>query len=335
MNRYRVGIVGTGHIADSIDDDPKRKGIWSHASAYREFNRTKLTAACDIDRKALVMFGRKWGVKNLFTDYRKMLENEKIDILSICTPTKTHYEIVKNAIDYDIKAIFCEKPLAFSYRECKDIADRCRKRRIVFAVNYFRRWDNLYLKIKELIDDKRLGQLKTLAAYSNTALYMNTSHMIDLILMLCGRITAVSGRLDASYIREVHGLPDPGGIFHFTTEKGVEGILYGNGDSRLKHQFEIDLQFTQGRIRSSNYGSKNELFVYKPSLQFSGLLELKKEKFPRYLPNERVVSAIRNIVDVIEGKRSAINCSGEDAAESVKVIETFYKTSGTRKMVEL
>ena len=254
MKIYNVGIIGTGQIAGSIDDDRKRKSVWSHAGAYKLCTRTKIVAACDIDHERLESFGKSWKVGRLYRDYRDMLKSEEIDIVSICAPTKTHYEILKNVAGCGIKAIFCEKPLAFSYKQCSQAVDICRKNNVLLAVNYFRRWDNLYLKIKEIIDSKQFGTIKTMVSYSNTALYMNASHMIDLMLMLGGRISKVYGKMDSSFVRKVHGLEDPGGIFHFTTESGMEELLYAAGDSQLKHQFEIDLQFTNGRIRSSCYG---------------------------------------------------------------------------------
>ena len=51
-----------------------------------------------------------------------MLKNEKIDILSICTPTKTHYEIIKYALKFsNIKAIFLEKPSTFKSIQTKKL----------------------------------------------------------------------------------------------------------------------------------------------------------------------------------------------------------------------
>ena len=45
---YRVGIIGVGQIAYSIDHDNSRKFIWSHAKAYELHKKTKLVTASDI-----------------------------------------------------------------------------------------------------------------------------------------------------------------------------------------------------------------------------------------------------------------------------------------------
>ena len=65
MKIYNVGIIGTGQIAGSIDDDRKRKSVWSHAGAYKLCTRTKIVAACDIDHERLESFGKSWKVGRL------------------------------------------------------------------------------------------------------------------------------------------------------------------------------------------------------------------------------------------------------------------------------
>ena len=45
---YRVGIIGVGQIAYSIDHDNTRKFIWSHAKAYEFHRNTNLVAATDL-----------------------------------------------------------------------------------------------------------------------------------------------------------------------------------------------------------------------------------------------------------------------------------------------
>lgn len=323
---YTSAIIGLGQIAYAIDNDPLRLGIWSHYNTYLYTDNINLLSVCDSDPKKVIKFiDDKGSLFNRYFDYKKMIEHDMPDIVSICTPTQTHYQIVKDIVKYPIKAIFCEKPLSYTPQECREIIAYCKDADIILAVNYMRRWDNLYLRIKELM--KELGELKSIVCYTNTALYMNASHMIDLIYMLCGNIETVYGKLDNSYVREVHGVKDPGGIFHFTTMNKAEGLLYAYCDDKIKHQFEIDLQFTNGRITSSEDGHRNSIAVYSSSLNRSNMKELIYNKI-NFIPNERMMGAIQDIVNVIEKKKYKVNCSGEDALKSVIFIKSCCDSEG-------
>ena len=110
---YNAAIIGCGRIGGMMDDDPKRKKIMTHAASYAHCPDVRLAAASDIDRTRLDSFGKRWQVEYLYTDYTDMLEKEDIDILSICTHSDSHHEIIKKALECNdgIKAVFCEKQI--------------------------------------------------------------------------------------------------------------------------------------------------------------------------------------------------------------------------------
>ena len=54
--------------------------------------RTVLKAICDPDRDKLKAFSKKWGVDDAFTSLEEMIESQRIDIISICSPTERHFE---------------------------------------------------------------------------------------------------------------------------------------------------------------------------------------------------------------------------------------------------
>lgn len=106
---YKVGIIGLGQIAYSIDKDPNRKIIWSHIKAYQSIAKTEISCVCDMDELLVNTIKDECDIPKGYVDYNLMLEENNIDIVSICTPINNHIEIIKKCVDFGVKAIFCEK----------------------------------------------------------------------------------------------------------------------------------------------------------------------------------------------------------------------------------
>jgi len=81
------------------------------------------------------LWRRLKAVKNLFPrvktsfDYKEIFKNKEIDAVCIASPTNTHFQLAKEALEAD-KHVLCEKPLALIPEEClelKDLADKIRE----------------------------------------------------------------------------------------------------------------------------------------------------------------------------------------------------------------
>ena len=103
---FRAGIVGCGRIGSEFDDDPLRRTISTHAGAYTAESDVELVAVSDLDKEKLQKCGKRWNVASLYQDYRVMLKEQNLDVLSICTWNSTHLDVVKEAVASGVKAIF-------------------------------------------------------------------------------------------------------------------------------------------------------------------------------------------------------------------------------------
>ena len=104
---FKTAIIGCGKIAGGYDRSVRTEWSLTHAGAYHLCLSTKLVAVADPDFDTLKAFQEKWHIDQGYTDYREMLENETIDILSLPLPTEYHFEAFKAAVEHDISAIFC------------------------------------------------------------------------------------------------------------------------------------------------------------------------------------------------------------------------------------
>ena len=127
-NKLNGAIIGCGRIGSEFDSVPVNKAAFSHAGAYCLHPKSRLVSAADLDQTKLMSFSKKWGIVRVYKDYREMLRSEKIDILSICTPASTHWQILRDACEFSVKAVYCEKPISDNVKDAEKMVKLCRDR---------------------------------------------------------------------------------------------------------------------------------------------------------------------------------------------------------------
>ncbi|GAB4567806.1 MAG: Gfo/Idh/MocA family oxidoreductase [Anaerolineae bacterium] len=105
-----VGIIGTGGIART------------HLRGYSYLvdEGVRVVAVCDTISERAREFAAPIGA-DVYQDYRELLARQDVRIVSICTPSFTHYEISADALRAG-KAVLCEKPVASSLRELDELS---------------------------------------------------------------------------------------------------------------------------------------------------------------------------------------------------------------------
>lgn len=276
---YRAAIVGCGAIAGRNDAGRAGRASaspLSHAGAYRASSATTLVAAADVDEIRLKQFGQDWGVNSLYADYRELLQKEKIDILSICTPTHLHAGMIQEACKQGVAAIFCEKPLASSPAEARAAIEACLGSGTVLAVNYFRRWNTTLEDLAGRLADGTMGQIRRVNAYYTKGIVGNGTHAVDLILWLVGRIKSVQ----ALRSLRTHG-DDIAVDALCLTETDVPCYLQAceQGDFNI---LELDLLTDRGRIRLAQNGRRLERYIVKedPHYRQYAILDAEPEVTP-------------------------------------------------------
>ncbi|MCL5073111.1 MAG: Gfo/Idh/MocA family oxidoreductase [Actinobacteria bacterium] len=140
----KVAIIGAGYIG----------GV--HANACSKLKNAKVVALADKD------FGKaKMMAKNLnaepYNDFDKLLSNEDIDVVAICTPTFLHREMVEKSAKAR-KHIFCEKPVALTIDETKQMIKAIKKYNVKSMVGHVLRFWPEYVMAKDIIMDGTIGK---------------------------------------------------------------------------------------------------------------------------------------------------------------------------------
>jgi len=195
-----------------------------------EFN---LTAASDIDSKKGEKIQKQFNIK-FYSDYKEMLLKEKPDVVSICTPNSLHAEQTITAVEMGIKGIYCEKPMAVNLEEAEKMVNVCKEKGVHLVIGHQRRLGEDLKKIKELMDNGILGDVRLIRAQCAGDILSDGTHAIDSILWLNNDIESewVVGQVH----REIPSDDKFTGFrYGHIIEKGGMAIL------RLKNNIRIEL----------------------------------------------------------------------------------------------
>jgi len=157
----RVGVIGCGIMGSAV------------ARVYAMLDSVRLVALADVREDAVNALGDELDVAARYTDYRRMLERESLDAVSVATPDAAHTEPVLAALEAGCH-VLVEKPLATRQAQaeaiCRAVAQTGRK----LQVAYNHRWLAPYHKVKELAASGELGDPVLASARKNNPISVPT-----------------------------------------------------------------------------------------------------------------------------------------------------------------
>ncbi|MDO8499654.1 MAG: Gfo/Idh/MocA family oxidoreductase [bacterium] len=328
MKPIKTAIVGLGNITHGYADMPsvvKRMKFPTHLSALKQDKRFLLVAGSDPEAKSRLAFQKKVGARvNVYSDLAEMLAREKIGLLVIATPTRTHYEVATAAIKSGVQAILCEKPIASSVVEATKLIKLAKKHQVTLAVNYFRSFDAGYLRLRQFIKSQSLGGLLGVNVnYSNGILNTGT-HLINILEKLVQPFDTVIGLHDSG----IANSPDP--TINFAAKMGAITVFFrglNNSDYRL---FEMDLFFKGGRVKVAS--DKLEQWSIHSDDGFSFLQPNKKSALTIDI-NRSLLDVYDNIYKHLNGGGS-LSCTAVDAWHALSVADCAVRVNNsTRELV--
>lgn len=320
---YRAAVIGCGAIGSSIEDDIRSASYrmslpFGHAPVYHSLSRTELVAGADPDPARRAAFAARWDLPpdRLYADYAELLSRERIDIVSIATPTPLHAGIALAAVEAGVKAIFLEKPVAGSLADAERVIAACAGAGIPLAVNHTRRGDNLYRQAKQLIDDGVIGPLHSIVIHAASQLMWNGTHAFDLANYFNGDRPAawLVGQLDSAPPL------DPGGRAFFEYENGVRAYIDGGaGHPMLMRAEAIG---PNGRIVIGNY----ELELWRTDETHPRRVLL-QHPFPQVLPAASpMTNLVNELLDAVEGGPPPVS-TGATAIRALELIAALYDSA--------
>ena len=117
-----------------------------------------IAALCDVDSAILDRVGAEYPKAKKYTDFRKMIESEKLDGVVVATPDHNHAYISVWAMKHGIH-VYCEKPLAQTIQECRVMAKVAAETKVITQMGTSSTAEPRTLRTMEMVQSGVLGEI--------------------------------------------------------------------------------------------------------------------------------------------------------------------------------
>lgn len=286
MNKVRVGVIGVGHLG-SI-----------HARIYKEIEGCSLTAVCDVDQIRLSEISNNLNVPG-YADYKELYD--KVDAVSIATPTKLHYQIACDFLKHNIHTLV-EKPFTLSLKEADSLIKIAKRKRLILQVGHVERFNSAFSATQKLIKDPKFIECHRLSPFPNRSLDIGVVldvmiHDIDIVL---GLVDSPIKKIEAVGVPVLTNFEDIANA-RLTFKNGCICNLTA---SRISDELMRKIRIFQMNTYISLDYRNEEAFIYKktPSGITKESLPIEKEQPLQKELASFIDCVIRNIPPLVSGE---------------------------------
>ena len=340
MTTVRFAIIGCGRISPS------------HLDGIKNAPHAELVAVCDVIEEKAKKAAIENGLDKWYTSAEEMLENEKIDVCCILTPSGLHSKYACVAARHKVN-VLCEKPLDVTREKMQEMIDCCKENGVKLGAIFQRRTYDAAIKVKNLLQNGALGRVTLAEAslmeyrdqeYYNSdgwrgtieldgggALMNQGIHGIDLISWMMGGIHSVYAHCER-LIWDIEA--EDTAVVNVKFKNGALGVIKGAttaypGSDTIFSFYgpEGSISFGNSSFYSWNFKDKT---VEKPSIygNMGGQnCHYSTTNICHTIQIEDMATAI------IENRDPMI--TGEDAKSSVDIVLAIYESAATGKEIIL
>jgi UDP-2-acetamido-3-amino-2,3-dideoxy-glucuronate N-acetyltransferase len=177
----QIGLIGGGRWGQNL---------------IREFNELgALRKICEIDKELIEKYKKMYPKIRMTSKWVNLLADKKVTAVCVSLPTIYHYKYAKEALEND-KDVFVEKPITLCQKEAEELIKLAKEKNKILMVGHILQYHPTITKIKELINNNRIGKIRNIASnrtkiYDNnvkreeSVLWSFTPHDISVCLSLC------------------------------------------------------------------------------------------------------------------------------------------------------
>ncbi|MEU9663438.1 Gfo/Idh/MocA family protein [Streptomyces chartreusis] len=336
--RVRVAVIGTGAIA--------RDSHLPALARLAEEGETELVAAVDIDAASVESFRAvAGGDLHGYTDLDRMLQEQRPDLVVICTPPTLHRDQTVAALRAGAW-VWCEKPPVPSLADFDAVeAEECRDGGPYASIVFQHRFGSGTRHVRRLLAERAMG--RPLVAHCQTTWYRDTAyyavpwrgrwgtegggpamghgiHQMDLLLDLLGpwsEVRAMAGRL----VHDVETEDVSTALVRFANgamATVVNSVLSPDEVSRIR----IDCERATVEL-THLYGHRNDDWRITPARDVPAAEAATWQDFGADVPSSHLEQLRELVASMRAGQRP--RSSGEDGRTSLELIAALYKSAFT------
>jgi predicted dehydrogenase len=209
MKQIKWGIIGCGNVTE-LKSGP----------AFNKVPNSKLAAVMRRDAVKAADYAQRHGVEQWFNDAEKMMDEAGLDAIYVATPPAQHLEYVLRGLEKGFD-MYVEKPVTRNADEARQIAEAVAKSNNKLTVAHYRRALPMFLHVKKLIDDKAVGEIRTVQ-----------------IRMWKTENAEMIAKTDTNW--RVHPELSGGGYFHDLAPHQLDLMLYYFGKPKASHGYSLN-----------------------------------------------------------------------------------------------
>ena len=147
--KLRAGIIGCGGIANN-----------KHMPNLAKTGQAEMVAFCDIVEEKAIKAAKDFGTADAkyYTDYKKLLAENKLDMVYVLTPNKSHSYITIDALEAG-SHVMCEKPMAKTAKEARAMVEASKRTGKLLTIGYQTRFFAPSQYIKKTVERGDLGEI--------------------------------------------------------------------------------------------------------------------------------------------------------------------------------
>jgi len=337
--RHTIGIVGAGWIVREC-----------HLPAYLKAG-LNVEAIASRTRASAEELAQRFGIPNVYEDWRELAADAPIDVLDIAFPPDQQLAVVEHAVRHNqsLRAVLAQKPLAPNASIAAEIVRVCRDGDVLLGVNQNMRYDRSIRALHTLLGRAYLGTplsaqitmharvhwMPYAATYERLALLIMSVHHLDTFRYLFGE----PDRVMAS-VRRDHELArahiDGMAVYVLEYANDFRAIAIDNCLSRTDQGIEWRVEGTRGLARGTigwpDYpGGSPSTIDFTTDRQPGYWFEPRWDE--RWFPDAFIGTMGELIRALEDGVAPPI--SGEDNLRTMALVDAAYASAQTRTAVEL
>ena len=309
-----IGVIGVGHLGQH------------HVKHYKSIDDANLIGIFDIDKDRAEKIGNKYDVP-IFQKIEYLLD--KVDAVSIVTPTPNHIEAARQCIDKR-KHVFIEKPITVTLEEADELLKLSKEKNVLIQVGHIERLNPALIALKPYPVEPKFIEIQRLAPYTTRGTDVpvvldKMIHDIDILLSLVKSpvksikatgLSILTGSLDIAHARI---------RFDNGTVASIMSSRVAKDEVRKVKIFQRNLYTTMDLLLGltevykiiDNKDNNSEAVMTAP------LKNKNEEKFiayekPEVSKKDPLKMELQNFISSIQGKETPI-VSGKDGRDALKV----------------